>query len=454
MHRWAVTVRDNAAAQTAAMGRAGLLAVAGVTLAACGLFSGYVAPPLPGERISVLSLEQTLVPDPGIQDLEVRLPRPVVNAEWTQSGGSATKAMHHLAIGEAPARRWRTSIGAGSNRDRRLTAPPVISGGLIYAMDASGQVGAFDASSGDRRWRFDVVPSKERSGALGGGLAVVGETLFITTGYGDVITLTAATGAPIWRAPLNVPLASPPTVSGGLLFVVSNDNQTFALRVEDGSAVWNHVGIAETAGLVGAGSPATANGVVVVPYSSGELVALRADNGQVLWTDTLSRGGPTTALGEITDINGHPVIDRGTVYAVGHSGRMVANDLTSGARLWTQDISGSGSPWIAGDFIYMVTSGSELIALSRQDGRIRWVTELPRYRNPETLSGPITWGGPVLGSDRLIIVSSTGDAVAVSPYTGRMLGNLRLADAVYLPPVLAGESLFFLTDDGALVAYR
>ncbi|NQV80516.1 MAG: PQQ-like beta-propeller repeat protein, partial [Alphaproteobacteria bacterium] len=151
-------------------------------------------------------------------------------------------------------------------------------------MDASGQVGAFDASSGDRRWRFDVVPSKERSGALGGGLAVVGETLFITTGYGDVIALTAATGAPIWRSVLKVPLASPPTVSGGLLFVVSNDNQTFALRIEDGSSVWTHVGIAETAGLVGAGSPAAANGVVVVPYSSGELVALRADNGQVLWT--------------------------------------------------------------------------------------------------------------------------------------------------------------------------
>ncbi|CAN0591500.1 unnamed protein product [Laminaria digitata] len=133
---------------------------------------------------------------------------------------------------------------------------------------------------------------------------------------------------------------------------------------------------------------------------------------------------------------------------------MVANDLVDGARLWTQDISGSGSPWIAGDFVYLVTSASELIALSRLDGRIRWVTELPRYRRPDSLEDPISWGGPVLGSDRLIIVSSTGDAVAVSPYTGRMLGSLRLSDAVFLPPVLASESLFFLTDDGALVAYR
>ena len=430
------------------------LVVVGVFLSSCTLFSPYIPPPLEGERISVLSLEKTLEPDPGIQDVQVRLPRPFANTDWTQNGGSATKAMHHLAIGAAPARQWRAKVGAGSSRERRLAAAPVVSGGRIFAMDANGLVVALDVQSGNRLWRFDVVPKGERRGALGGGLAVAGETLFVTSGYGDVITLAASNGAEIWRTSLKIPLASAPTVAGGLMFVVTNDNQTFGLRSEDGAPVWNHVGIAETAGLVGAGSPAVADGVVVVPYSSGELVALRANNGEVLWTDTLSRGGPTTALGEITDINGHPVVDRGTVYAVGHSGRMVANDLVDGTRLWTQDISGSGSPWIAGDFLYLVTSASELIALSREDGRIRWVTELPRYRRPDTLEDPISWGGPVLGSDRLIIVSSTGDAVAVSPYTGRMLGSLRLSDAVFLPPVLASGSLFFLIDDGALVAYR
>jgi len=453
MGRRAFTVVDRSD-RSLSLGRLGLLFAVAVSLAACNIFSPAPPAPLPGERISVLSLEKTLAPDPGIQDVQVRLPRPFANENWPQSGGSATKAMHHLAIGEAPTRRWRTNIGAGSSRERRLTASPVVSGGMIYTLDAAGMVAAFDATSGDRRWRFDVVPRGESRGALGGGLAAAGETVFVSTGYGEVIALVADTGSPIWRSPLKVPLASPPTVTGSLLFVVSQDNQTFGLSVTDGSPVWNHVGIAETSGLVGAGSPAVANGIVVVPYSSGELVALRADNGSVLWSDSLARGGPTTALGEITDINGYPLIDRGTVYAVGHSGRMVANDLNSGARLWTQDISGSGSPWIAGDFLYLVTSESELIALSRQDGRIRWVTELPRYLRPDTLQDPIAWGGPVLGSDRLIIVSSTGDAVAVSPYTGRMLGNLRLSDSVYLPPVLAGESLYFLTDDGALVAYR
>ncbi len=430
------------------------LLLASMALVGCALFTPYVPPPLPGERISVLSLERTLEPDPGLQDLQVRLPRPFANSDWPQAGGSATKAMHHLAIGDAPRRRWRVSIGAGSNRDRRLTAPLIVAESRVFAMDAEGRVIALRLQDGERLWRFDAVPEGENRGAVGGGLAYGSGAVVVSTAYGELIALDAANGVELWRTRLGIPLVSAPTVAGELVFVVSSDNQAFGLRVEDGSPVWNHVGIAETAGLIGAGSPAAATGTVVVPYSSGELVALRADNGQVLWSDSLSRGGATTALGEITDINGHPVLDRGTVYAIGHSGRMVADDATSGARLWTQDVSGSGSPWIAGDFLYLITSQDELIALSRLDGRIRWVTELPRYEKPDTLEDPIAWAGPVLGSDRLILVSSTGDAVAVSPYNGRMLGSLRLSDSVFLPPVLADEWLLFLTDDGAIVAYR
>lgn len=214
--------------------RFGPLLALGMILSACNVFSPYVPPPLEGERISVLSLEQTLEPDPGIQDLQVRLPRPFANAAWPQTGGSASKAMHHLAVGEAPRRQWRVNVGAGSSRDRRLTASPVVSDGRIIVLDANGLVVAHDMQTGKRLWRYDVVPKGEWRGALGGGLAVAGETLFVTSGYGDVVAIATASGGEIWRTPLNVPLASPPTVAGDLLFVVTNDNQTFGLRAEDG----------------------------------------------------------------------------------------------------------------------------------------------------------------------------------------------------------------------------
>ena len=44
-------------------------------------------PPIPGERISILTLEDKLKADPVIADLAVRLPRPYVNEDWPQSNG-------------------------------------------------------------------------------------------------------------------------------------------------------------------------------------------------------------------------------------------------------------------------------------------------------------------------------------------------------------------------------
>ncbi|MSO65642.1 MAG: pyrrolo-quinoline quinone [Alphaproteobacteria bacterium] len=431
------------------------LALAALLLAGCeSIFEPYKPPPLPGDRRSVLALQQRLEPDPGIQDVQVRLPRPFANPDWTQDGGNADKAMHHLVLAEAPREIWRATVGSGSSKYTRLTAQPAIAGGRVFALDAEGEVSAHSLTDGRRLWRTSIVPRGEDAGVIGGGVAYAYNMVFVSSGYGEVIALDVERGSEIWSRRVGPPISSPPTVSAGRIFVVTEDNQLVALAAADGVVLWNHVGIAESAGLVGAGSPAVSEGVVVAAYSSGELVALRADSGRVIWTESLSRTGQAAAIGELSDINGRPVIDRGVVYAVGHGGRMVANDLVTGARVWTQNIAGVESPWVAGDYIFLITLEGELTALSRADGRIRWVTELPVYERPADRRGRILWSGPILASDRLIITSSNGQAVAVSPYNGRMLGSVRLADNTFIAPILAAETLLVLTDDGRLAAYR
>ncbi len=111
-------------------------------------------------------------------------------------------------------------------------------------------------------------------------------------------------------------------------------------------------------------------------------------------------------------------------------------------------------PWIGGDFIFLLTNDAQLVCLTRRDGRIRWVRPLPRYKDPEDQEGPIHWAGPVLASDRLIVAGSNGEAVSVSPYTGEVIGKIDLPGAVTMAPVVAGNSLYFLTEGGSLIAMR
>ncbi|MGE3743539.1 MAG: PQQ-binding-like beta-propeller repeat protein, partial [Geminicoccaceae bacterium] len=88
--------------------------------------------------------------------------------------------------------------------------------------------------------------------------------------------------------------------------------------------------------------------------------------------------------------------------------------------------------------------------------RIRWVTGLPARIDPEEPdSRPIDWVGPVLASGRLLVASSEGELVTVSPETGERLGSLEIGGGgVSVAPAIADGTVFFLTDNATLVAVR
>ncbi|HTS91873.1 MAG TPA: PQQ-binding-like beta-propeller repeat protein [Stellaceae bacterium] len=434
-----------------------LLALTGCDLfnsATDDLFGGETKTPLPGKRVSILNLERQLEPDPSVQETDVRLPRPSVNPAWPEAGGYPDHSMQHLALGDSVQRIWRRSVGEGSSRTGQVMAPPVIENNRIIAMDAECVVSAYDAATGRELWNFDPQPKKADYTTFGGGVAALGDRVYVSTGYAEVLALDAATGKEVWRKSVPSPVHSPPTVADGRVYVVTVENQLEVLAADDGRILWTHEGLPETAGLLGGASPAVEGDIVVVAYSSGEVFALRAENGRPLWTDNLASSRNLDPLTSLADIRGRPIIDRGMVFAISHSGRMVAIDLRTGDRIWEQDIGGSYSPWVAGDFLYVLTNDSDLVCLTRKEGRIKWVLDLPRYEDQKKKKGQLDWSGPVLASDRLIVLSSDGFAIAVSPYTGKAIGSIEFPDGSYVAPVLANKILYVLTQDADLIAYR
>jgi outer membrane protein assembly factor BamB len=163
----------------------------------------------------------------------------------------------------------------------------------------------------------------------------------------------------------------------------------------------------------------------------------------------------TEALAQINDIDGYPVIEGDQVYVAGYGGQMAAIDLRRGIRVWDLDLGSTQGPWVAGEFIYALTTRGEVVCLLRENGRIRWVSPLPRLTDPDDpASEPITWSGPLLVGDRLLIAGSNAEALSVSPYNGEILGRLNLPGPVLTPPVAAGGRVFFLTENAELLAYR
>lgn len=412
------------------------------------------APPLPGQRIAILAYERGLRADPELADLPVRLPEPYVNADWAQPGGSAAHAMYHLSLSANPRRAWSADVGEGSGDVAQLLAQPVVVGDTVYTMDSRSLVSAFATDNGARKWQVDLEVEDEDAGFFGGGIAAGGDKLFVATGFARVFALDAESGEVLWIHKAPSPIRGAPVASDGRVFVVTLDNQLLVLDVETGERLWNHVGVQEVAGLLGSASPAVSRNTVVVPYSSGEVLALLTDDGRQVWSENLSDIRRLDPLADIAQVRGLPVIDRDLVLAVSHAGRMLAVDLRQGARAWQAEIGGVETPWAAGDFIYLVTNDGQLVCLLRENGRIRWVTPLPRFVDPEEQEETIRWRGPVLAGDRLIVAGSHGEVMSVSPYDGKPLGFISLDDGVAVPPVVADNSLYLVTLGGELIAMR
>ena len=431
-------------------------------------------------RISILELADKLEVTGALQPSDVVLPDPILQNDWTQSGGNSTHAMQRLTSDGRLDKAWTKNFGKGSSNKGRIVAPPVIQGDRLYVMDANNNVKSLSTDSGSRIWDHKVKidkAGKTRKGrksfiervrdplsftdsggvdkhGIGGGLSVVDDVVYVTSGLGVIEALNASSGESLWRRELRVPLHSAPVVKDGRLFAITDDNELYALNATTGDTQWTYQGIVESARMLTLPAPAVVDEVVIAPFSSGELVALRVQNGGVLWQDSLSGGGRLTPLASLNDIASGPVVADGFVIASAQSGAMNAFDLRTGQRVWSQPAGTLSFPWVAGDFVYAATTNGEVICMSKLDGQLVWLTQLDTFKNEKKRKNKIFWSGPVLVDDKLVVFSSQGVGMEINPYDGSVIREFKTGQDIFVPPVFANGTLYVVSDGAKLTAYR
>ena len=439
-----------------------LLALAATTaLGGCAVIDGVRGDsgkkgntPTIGNRVDILGIERNTEVDPALAGVAVTLPPAAVNEAWAQPGGNASKSPGHVELGQGLSRIWTAKV-TGANPRARLAASPVMSDGRIYVVDTTARVTAFDANTGAQIWSNALEIEKDgKPSRFGGGVSATGTNVFATNGVGDVASLAADTGALVWKKRPAGPLRGAPTLSNGNVYVMTQDNQIYALRQSDGEAQWNEAGPVSASGIFGVGAPAAAQGTIIAGYSSGELAAYRYENGRSLWSDTLSRTAMSTSVSTLTDIDADPVIDRGRVFALGKGGRMASYELVSGQRIWEINIAGISTPVTSGDWVFVMTDEARLLCVARSTGKIRWISKLQRYKNEKKKKKPISWYGPVLAGGRLVIANSHGAVWSVAPDEGTATEILDVGNDVSLAPIVANNIFYILDDSGRISAFR
>jgi outer membrane protein assembly factor BamB len=286
----------------------------------------------------------------------------------------------------------------------------------------------------------------------------------MTSGFRLVAQIDATTGRVGWRTRTEQPIHGAPTVAGGRVMAVALDNTLLTFDATTGAQGWTYQALSESARILASSTPAVSGDTVVAAFGSGELVALRAANGNDLWNEALSRASRTSALSEIRDIAGRPVIYQGDVFAISHSGVFAATDLRTGQARWSLPLVGITTPLPAGDVVYAVGTEGKLLCVSRESGQIYWIRDLNAGYVPKKKGGlwgigahavpKPTWTNPILVNNRLIMGSSTGQVAAVNAKTGEVERRVDVGSPVLIGPIAAGSMVYVVTDSAQLVALR
>lgn len=388
----------------------------------------------------------------------IALPGAVANTEWTHRGGSARHAGPHGALSAAPQRVWSVAIGAGNSQRNRLTAAPVVAGGRVFAMDAKARVSAL-STGGGLLWQSDLTADfdKNASEVSGGGLATSGNRLYVTTAYGELAALDAATGAVQWRQRFDAPVIGAPAVEGGTVYAVARDGSALAVDAANGKIRWQVGGTRAASGMVGTGSPSVGEGLVVFPFASGEVAGLAEADGTRSWGAAVAgqRLGRAYAAG-IGDLTGDPVISGGVVYVGSAAGRTAAFDAKTGQRLWTANEGAMNPPLVVGGSVFVVNDEAKLVRLDAATGAVIWAVQMPYFKaeKPKRFKAITAHYGPVLAGGRIAVVSSDGGLRLFNPTDGSMVGAGEIPGGAASPAALAAGMLFVVGTNGQLHAFR
>ncbi|MBV1868632.1 MAG: PQQ-like beta-propeller repeat protein [Marinosulfonomonas sp.] len=421
-----------------------------VALVGCG--PGEVI--LEGERLDVRPGSSDVSEN---QDVAISLAAPVHNTEWSHRGASANHVSRQAAFSATPAKIWSASIGKGNDRKHRISSDPVAADGRIFTLDSRAQVVA-TGTDGQAIWSRDLTPADDKADdASGGGLAVVAGRLYVTTGFGDLFALDAASGAIQWQQRLNSPATGAPTVTGGTIYIATRDSHALAINASDGLLRWQFQGAPSVTGIIGGAAPAVDSGLAVFPFGSTQLTGAYPKGGFQIWGGSVAGHRLGRGYGQINDVSGDPVLSGKVVYVGNPSGRTVALDRADGTTLWIAP-EGAVSPlWVAGDSVFLISDQAELVRLNASDGTRIWGVQLPGFhpkRRTKRLRDVYAHFGPVLAGGRLWVASDDGQLRGFDPANGGQVATVDLGTGAASRPIVVGGVMYLVDTKGKLQALR
>jgi outer membrane protein assembly factor BamB len=355
-------------------------------------------------------------------------------------------------------RLWSVDLGDGEGK-RWLRLRPSLDGSRVYAVDDAGRLRAIDAATGKGLWEVQAVELKGerdwrnawlKSNVEGGLTSPPGlglGTVVVGGRNGEVVAFDADSGNKKWAVKVTSEVLAAPLVTSDLVVVRSGDGRVFGLGVADGARKWVFDRGLPTLSLRGNSAPVAGSGLVYVGYDDGTVVALRESDGVRAWEQTVAEPEGRTELDRIADIDGELQVGSDEVFASSYHDQTMAMSASNGRPLWVRDIGAAAGLTLLADRVLVSDKAGNVWALERYSGNALWKQDAFARRQLTT---------PVVHGEYVVVGDVEGYLHWLNLATGEIAGRTRLEDAPLrgTPQVSPDGVLYATGSDGELAAYR
>lgn len=331
-------------------------------------------------------------------------------------------------------RQWTLPTGSGE-LGSEFSNPVLVENSLIFGNQSVGLISLYPKLM-RVRWTFPIT------GGVMSELLVDHGFVYFAGGDGFLYSVNVETGKVNWKYDIHNPGASRPTIAGGRLFVTTTDDTLYAFDAGTGKWLWHYRRRSQPfSTILGASSPLVDGSDVIAGLSDGYLVSVNVNDGSLKWERKIHQGS------KFTDVDAHPVLDRGILYVPSYDGALYALKRATGEVLWRFDAGGSKQVVVEDDTLFLPSTDGHIYRLQKNNAKVLWKFELDKGTPTQ-----------IVVTDRHLVVGSSYQYVyTLDKKTGQGLFryNVGSGSGFYGSPAYDPESarVYFLSGAGNLYTF-
>ena len=330
----------------------------------------------------------------------------------------------------------------GGKLSSNFSFSPIFKDDKLYRLGVSGVLRAINLKDEKTIWKKRIFEKQYLKNYSTPKISLSNNVIFAIVGNNKVAAVDSQNGSIIWKKQISSIAISAPVSDKKLTYVLTNDNKIYAFNSKDGRLVWTHSGILRTTAIFGAANPVIYKNLLIISYSSVEIYAVKKDSGEPIWSQDLNLSKAVNSNFYLNDIDATPVVKDGMIYTIGNGGLMMAIRAKDGNYLWKREISGITNFWLAKNFLYVINNDNKLLAVEKDSGLIKWISNLPNLKKEEKPASKIIYKGVIMAGDKLLIPSFDGKLLIVSPQNGEIEKTLKIKKKISHSPIIYNNKIY------------